>query len=109
MIIEVIGITFAMIIVLLIIVEIATYITYDGYISKKVEEKFMNLNEKEISLNYLNPSIISTTPFITTHFSMLSKYYICGLGSVPRWSKLHKRIGEYYEIGLDKFFAEHLN
>lgn len=81
------------------IMQLATFITYGGFVSKQITDEYMNLDESELRLNTLNPSILSTNCCIATvPFSIFSKYYINGQGTVPRWSKLHKRINEYFAI-----------
>lgn len=75
-----------------IINELANYLTYGGFIPKKVIEQFIRLDESKVKLNRFDYEIISTTPFIATHLSIFSKYYIDKIGQIPRWSKLHKKI-----------------
>lgn len=83
------------------IMQLATFITYGGFVSKQITDVYMNLDESELRLNTFNPSILATNCYIDkTPFSIFSKYYIDGQGTVPRWSKLHKRINEYYAIAL---------
>ena len=78
--------------------EIATILTYGVFISKEVEEAFMNINKSDIHLNYHDPSILMVrNTFITNlPFSLFSKYYIENIGTIPRWSKLHKKIKQYH-------------
>jgi hypothetical protein len=81
------------------IMEFSTFVTYGGFVSKQITEVYMNLDESKLSLNQFNPSILNTKYYITNiHFSIFSKYYIHGLGTIPRWSKLHKRVNEYFAI-----------
>lgn len=81
------------------IMEFATFIIYGGFVSKQIIDVYMNLDESKLRLNQFNPSILSTNCYITSvPFSVFSKYHIEGMGTVPRWSKLHKRINEYFAI-----------
>ncbi|MCG9970976.1 hypothetical protein [Christiangramia crocea] len=86
--------------VLWLCLEFANFMTYGGFINKSTEEALMNLNESKLRLNPFNPSILSGSPYISTHNSLFSKYHIEGFGVVPKWSKLHKRIEEYYAIAI---------
>ena len=81
------------------IAEFATFMTYGGFVSKQIADVYMNLDESKLRLNQFNPSILSTNCYITNvPFSIFSKYHISGLGTIPRWSKLHKRVNEYFAI-----------
>ena len=81
------------------IMEFATFIVYGWFVSKQITDVYMNLDESKLRLNQFNPSILETNCYITNvPFSIFSKYHIEGLGTVPRWSKLHKRINEYFAI-----------
>lgn len=81
------------------IMEFATFMTYGGFVSKQTTDVYMNLDESKLRLNQFNPSILSTNSYITNvYFSLFSKYHISGLGTIPRWSKLHKRVNEYFAI-----------
>lgn len=81
------------------IMEFATFITSGGFVSKQITDVYMNLDESKLRLNQFNPSILSTNCYITkVSFSIFSKYYISGLGTIPRWSKLHKIVNEYFAI-----------
>lgn len=86
-------------VVTLIAVEIATFLIYGWFVSKEIEDVYSNLNEDKLRLNMYDSKILSTTPYITNvPFSIFCKYHIGELGTVPRWSKLHKRINEYFLI-----------
>ena len=81
------------------IMEFATFMVYGGFVSKQITDVYMNLDENKLRLNQFNPSILSTNCYISNvPFSLFSKYYISGLGIIPRWSKLHKRVNEYFAI-----------
>lgn len=87
--------------VLVAIMEFASLCVYGWFVSKEITEVYMNLDESKLRLNQFNPSIISGQPaYISTHFSLFAKYHIEGLGIVPRFSKLEKRINQYYAIAL---------
>lgn len=95
----------------ILIFKLASYLVYGGFIQKEKEEFFMNIPDDKYRLNYLDSSIlqlhygyISTTPF-----SILSKYHINSVGKVYRWSKLSKKIDEYYEIAFKKEFQGKYN
>lgn len=91
--------TLLIVFVLLILSEIATFIVFGCFASKKDTELLMNLDPKNLELNKYSKSILRTEPFISTlPFSIFAKYYINDKGIVPRWSKLHKKIKEYYII-----------
>lgn len=84
----------------LFIMEFATFITYGGFVSKQITDVYMDLDESKLRLNQFNPSILNTNSCYigNVHFSIFSKYHILGLGTIPRWSKLHKRVNEYFAI-----------
>lgn len=87
---------------LITIMEFSTLYVYGWFVSKEITEVYMNLDESKLRLNQLNPSIISVQPAYITNisFSLFTKYYIEGLGTIPRFSKLEKRIKQYYAIAL---------
>ena len=91
-------IVICVILVLVASLEFSNIIVYGWFISKNTTEVFMKLEEKNLRLNQFNSSILSTNPYITNHFSLFAKYYIKGLGIVPRFSKLEKKIDEYFAI-----------
>ena len=81
------------------IMEFATFMTYGGFVSKQITDVYMNLDESNLRLNQFDPSILNTHTYITNvPFSVFSKYHISGLGTIPRWSKLHKIVNEYFAI-----------
>lgn len=82
--------------------EFSTFMTYGWFVSKEVTEVYMNLDESKLRLNRFNPSIISGLPayIAIIHFSLFSKYHIEGLGVIPRFSQLEKRVKQYYAIAL---------
>jgi len=84
---------------LIAIMELSTFIIYGGFISKQIEEVYMDLDESALRLNPYDHGILCTNPYIASvPFSVFAKYHISGIGRVPRWSKLHKRINEYFAI-----------
>ncbi len=86
---------------LIVLFEIITFSVYGWFIPKEIEVSFMDLDESKLRLNMFDSSILSTTPYITKlPVSIFSQYYIEGLGVVPRWSKLHKKINQYYAIAI---------
>jgi hypothetical protein len=88
------------IVAMILLLEFANLMTYGGFINKRLSISLMNLKEDNLRLNPFNPSILGGTPYISTHKSLLCKYHVQGIGQVPRWSKLHNRIEEYYVIAL---------
>lgn len=88
------------------VIEFSTFITYGKFVTKQITDEYMNLDESKLRLNLFNPSILNIDGIIfdpysyiaEVPFSLFSKYHISGLGTIPRWSKLHKRINEYFVI-----------
>jgi len=74
--------------------------TYGRFISKKDAEEFMYLDENKLSKNPFNSYMLKTgkTFISNVPFNFFSKYYIDGVGVILRWSKLHKKVEEYYEM-----------
>lgn len=87
---------------LIAIMEFASLCVYGWFVSKEVTEVYMNLDESKLRLNQFNPSIIVGQPAYITNipFSLFAKYHIEGLGTIPRFSKLEKRVKQYYAIAL---------
>lgn len=87
---------------ILIVIELSTYIVYGGYLNKEEGSKYLYLDRDKMYLNMFSSSIImiegSSKSINTLPFTFTAKYYISGEGIVPRWSKLHRRINEYYKI-----------
>lgn len=93
------------IIIFIAVLEFANFVVYGGFVSAEIEEFYMNVDESKISINSYNHSIFYPHGHrgqYTTNlpFSVFSKYHIDGVGTVPRWSKLHKRLKEYHVIAL---------
>lgn len=89
------------ILILIIAMEFANFMTYGKFVSKQITDVYMNLDETKIILNIYSSSIlyISKDCYIARiRFSIFTKYYIEGLGTIPRWSKLHKRVNDYFAI-----------
>lgn len=96
-----IDICFLVLLGIIAVAEFATFVTCGGFVSKQITDMYMNLDESKLRLNQFNSSILSTNPYISkVPFSFFSKYYIHGLGTIPRWSKLHKRVNEYFVIAI---------
>lgn len=99
----------------ILILELSTYSIYGQLLSNnKVDEyltKYQPFRKNPYNSNIISPKLliddlshnefqdrlmrggyISTTPF-----SLTSKYYINGLGCVPRWSKSHKKIKNLFK------------
>jgi len=84
-------------------IEFANYTTFKTYLSEKECEKYLNLDPTTLRINRLDNFILSFGKFgeylmFPIPVPILGKYYIFGEGIVPRWSKLHKKIKEYYQI-----------
>lgn len=101
--------TFIIIILLslIIIPEIIAFIAYGGFISNELAELYMDLDESKIQISFFNSTIFrpfgynSDSPYvIKTTICFSSKYYINGIGRIPRWSKLHKKMKQYYIAAL---------
>ena len=90
--------------ILLIISEVVNFNTYGSFINKQKQNRYMNLNKDEYAINSYDNSILSIpgTFISNVPFGIFAKYYIYEVGIVTRWSKLHKKINEYYKIGLEK-------
>ena len=98
-------ITISVLVFIIVAMELSTFFVYGGFIDKEIEEMYMNLDESELRLNIYNPSILSTRYFIThVPFSFFVKYYINGIGTVPKWSKLHKKINHYFIVATKNSF-----
>jgi len=90
--------------IVLVSLELATFLTYGWFVGKHHQSKYINLKKEDIRLNMFDSSIIMIgdidlmkgSCISLVYFSLFSKYYIEGIGLVPRWSKLHKKINEYY-------------
>lgn len=83
------------------IFELIGFSVYGFPVSKETAKLFMDIPQRK--LNPYNMSILTGSPYIAkVSFSLFTKYYIDGVGTVWRWSKLHKRIEEYYKIALLK-------
>lgn len=62
----------------------------DNILGPKFDKDYLSMER--------NMKIMRTSKFIShTRLSLLSKYYISGLGIVPRWSEAHKTINKLYE------------
>ncbi len=101
---------------LFILNEILVYIVYGKFVSKETEYLYSNLDINRLKLNSHNHSILrnsNTTSYITNvPFSIFSRYYISECGTIPRWSKLHTKVKEYFVIAnnnLKRLRKEELN
>lgn len=100
---ETIKITSIALLVLIVVYETSTFLAYGGFVNKDIQEHFCKLEKEDYRLNSLDIGILSLEKggYISkVQVSLFSKYYISGLGAVPRWSKLHDKIDEYYLIAL---------
>lgn len=88
-----------LILIIIAVAETATFIVYGSFVSKEVANVYMNLDESKLRLNHYDKSILSTNCYITNvPFSLFSKYHINGMGTIPRWSKLHKKVNHYFAV-----------
>lgn len=99
-------------VVLLISVQIESHISSYGYfLPKEVENELLNLDTSKLCLNRFNNEILGVTNdgwFIAhTIYSITCKYYYYGgknkVYSIPLWSRLHKKIKEYYIIAENNY------
>lgn len=90
--------------ILVIVTQCVYHLVYGSYINKQKQNRYMNLNNDEYRINSFDNSILSIpgTFISNVPFGIFAKYYIYEIGMVLRWSKLHKKINEYYKIGLKK-------
>ena len=85
------------------IAELSTTLVYGWFVSKEVTDVYMNLDEDQLTLNQFNPSIlmIGHRTYITNvPFSFFNVFHIEGQGRIPRWSKLHNKVNEYFAIAI---------
>ena len=83
--------------------EVITLSVYGWFVSKQIEDVFMNLDESKLRLSgsILNIGNERDLPYITNlGFSLLSQYYINEIGTIPRWSPLHKKVKRYYAVAI---------
>ena len=86
------------IILVVLLVECATFYVFGWFISKETEKKFLELDFNDFEFNSFSDSILSTNPYISTvPLPILTKYYINGEGTILKWSKLHKKIEKHYK------------
>lgn len=101
-----------LLLLLFIIIEISCYLVYGPFISKEFQKYFLNLEKSDYSLNSFDSSILiirNTKSIYRLSFRLLCKYYITGVGQVPRWTKLHTKIEEYYLIAIEKEIVKTFN
>ena len=85
-------------ILIVLLVECATFYVFGWFISKETEKKFLELDFNDFDFNSFSDSILSTDPYISTvPLPILTKYYINGEGTILKWSKLHKKIEKHYK------------
>jgi hypothetical protein len=89
--------------------EFATFMCYGSFISKSDADFYMNLDVSKLMVNPIDNEILYwySSPELGDYIghvpdSIFSKYYINKIGRVPRWSKLHRKINEYYIIAGKK-------
>lgn len=99
----------------ILIFELSTYSIYGQLISNdKVDEylrKYQPFKKNPYNSDIISPKLLIDglphNEFIdrlnngghisTTTFSLTTKYYISGLGCIPRWSKSHKKIKNLFK------------
>lgn len=96
----IIIIAFNLLLTMLIINELITLSCYGKLIPKEKHFKYMNLNTTQLRFNIFSDDILQNENIVISKVlaSILIKYYISGVGTVLRFSKLHKKIDEYYKI-----------
>ncbi len=86
------------------LLEVPKFLVLGGFVSKETTRKYIDLNKDDYRINTCDSSILSMKynyNYISSiPFGVFSKYYIYKLGRVPRWSKLHRKIDEYFKIAL---------
>ena len=85
----------------LLCLELTTILVYGGFVNKYLYTYLINDIKKEnIRLSTFNHKTLVLGNFYVHYlpFSLLAKYYVAGFGIVFRFSKLHKKINEYYTI-----------
>jgi len=85
------------------VLDLSAFLTYGWFLNKRETEIYMNLDTSKLYLNMFSRNVLMWDTkigytYISIHYSLFSKYDIDNVGVVPRWSKLHKRINEYYKI-----------
>jgi hypothetical protein len=81
-----------------VIAEIAGQIVYGTW-------TYIDIDLDKYVLNDLDRSMLFSLyrPYVSKAYMASSKYYIDGIGPVPRWSKTHKKIQDRYnELLLSK-------
>lgn len=76
--------------------EVSSLMVYKWYLGEDFLDEYMPLWLDEAQLNIFNEKILSTggSGFITTHNSLISKWYVHDFGQIPRWSKWSRVIDE---------------
>lgn len=85
--------------ILILVSEASLAFAIGTFIPKEIREVYMNLDTSKMRLNPYELSILYLKEGIwvaDTPIPILCKYYIQGVGTIPRWSKLHKEINKYY-------------
>lgn len=98
------------IILFIIFYEIAVLCVYGVWVKNSTIKYYLNLDTNKLRLNQFTHTILTTgnTFIYAVPFSFFVKYHIDGKGTVPRWSKLHRRIKQYYMIAVWKQLQEDL-
>ena len=89
------------------ILELATLLTFGDYLTDFYQQAKVFSKLDEYFLNMYDTNIIchDTCPFISRcGFSFLCKYYIHGIGLVPRWTVLSSEIDRVYKDLQTKHF-----
>lgn len=93
-------------IIFIIVCEFSNVVVLGWYISDRSLLKIVEKAYKEgtrFNLHTNRIVYLGRLPFISmTTLSPTSKYYIDGVGMVPRWTKMHKIIKQAYKDNLEK-------
>ena len=84
---------------LIIVNEFSTWAVYGGIIKDSIINESLDINiPKGLKVNPYEISIlyIGEMPFISTNFSLISRYHISDTGRILRFTKADKRIKEIY-------------
>lgn len=85
-----------------VVFEVVALLRDGWFIDKKTEEFVMGLDDSRVWISFFNRElrVHKSEVSICKRGSLLSKWYIEGLGSVPRWSRVHNKIEDLYFSAL---------
>ena len=88
------------ILVLIFSADIAKYLVWGKFINKPHAQILWSIDMKNLRRNIYNEDLSfgNSECFITIFRSVLGCYVIQGMGVVPFWSPVHKKIKSYYKL-----------